>query len=57
VVDRSAARLQKLWPLFELGVSAPQPLSERVSLCEFVALMCEEPAARVGEEDRQPLAW
>jgi tetratricopeptide (TPR) repeat protein len=37
-----AQELDRAWPLFELGISAPQPASERVSMCEFVSLLCED---------------
>jgi tetratricopeptide (TPR) repeat protein len=33
--------LERLWPLFELGISAPQSVQERVSMCEQVAALCE----------------
>lgn len=34
--------LERAWPLFELGISAPQPVAERVTMCEFISLMCED---------------
>lgn len=41
-VYSDAQELDRAWPLFELGISAPQPVNERVSMCEFVSLMCED---------------
>lgn len=41
-VYSDAQELERAWPLFELGISAPQPVGERVSMCEFVSLMCED---------------
>jgi tetratricopeptide (TPR) repeat protein len=34
-------QLEALWPMLELAVSAPRPISERVSLCERVARLGE----------------
>ena len=34
--------LEALWPLVELAVSAPRPIADRVSLCELVAMLCED---------------
>lgn len=41
-VYADGSELDRAWPLFELGISAPQPVNERVSMCEFVSLMCED---------------
>lgn len=34
--------LEALWPLMELAASAPRPIADRVSLCELVAMLCED---------------
>lgn len=33
--------LERAWPMFELGISAPQAVGQRVELCEAVAQLCE----------------
>ncbi len=37
-----AADLEALWGVLDLAVSAPVAVSERVSLCEYAAMLCEE---------------
>ncbi len=34
--------LEALWPLLELAASAPRPIADRVSLCELVAMLCDD---------------
>ena len=34
--------LEAAWPLLEVAASAPRPTTDKVTFCEFVALMCEE---------------
>ncbi|MBL9038369.1 MAG: tetratricopeptide repeat protein, partial [Archangium sp.] len=38
----AAGELERAWPLLEVAVSAPKPVSERVALCEAVSLLCED---------------
>ncbi len=35
-------KLEALWPLLDLAVSAPRPIADRVSLCELAAMAAEE---------------
>ncbi|MFZ5470742.1 MAG: tetratricopeptide repeat protein [Myxococcota bacterium] len=37
-----AGELAHLWPLMELAVTAPRPVSERVAFCENVAMLFDE---------------
>ncbi|MCA2977219.1 MAG: tetratricopeptide repeat protein, partial [Myxococcaceae bacterium] len=34
--------LERAWPLFELALSAPRPVADRVGMCELVSLLCDE---------------
>jgi tetratricopeptide (TPR) repeat protein len=41
-INADDGNLEGLWPLIDLAVSAPRPIAERITLCELVALLCEE---------------
>ena len=35
-------KVDELWPMLELAASAPRPIADRVSLCQLVAMACED---------------